>query len=304
MRNSFVDRLLELAKKDNNIMLLTGDLGFGVLEKFATEIPNQYLNCGVAEQNMTAIASGLALEGKVPFTYSIGNFPTLRCLEHIRNDVAYHDLPVKIVCIGGGFSYGQLGMSHHATEDLSIMRSIPGITVISPADAGETVKAVLAAVHHNESVYIRLTGGGNNPIVYEDDYEYEIGKGNILREGNDITIIAVGTMVYNALKASELLHEKGISTKVINMHTIKPLDKNIITNASENTKLIVTVEEQCLSGGFGSAVLELLSDAGLSIPVKRLGLQEKYYFQNGGREYLLDQSGLATQDINRAVEEI
>ena len=293
---------LELGKNIDNLVILTSDTSTSAgLDRFKNSFPEKFLDTGIAEQNMIGIAAGLSSEGFTIITSTFSPFQTMRCCEQVRMNLGYMGHKVCMVGLASGLVLGTLGYSHCCIEDVSIMRSIPGITVISPADSGETVKATLAAVHHNESVYIRLTGGANNPIVYTDDYEYEIGKGDILREGNDITIIAVGAMVYKSLIAAELLDEKGISTKVINMHTIKPLDKNIITNVSETTKLIVTVEEHSIIGGLGSAVSQHLVTLNKSPRLEIIGLPDEYG-NAGSYKDLLEHSGLTGDLIAKRIE--
>lgn len=205
-------------------MLITGDLGFGVLDEFRKRFPKQFINAGVAEQNMTGIATGLALEGHIVFTYSIANFPTLRCLEQIRNDACYHDANVKIVAIGGGFSYGSLGISHHATEDLAIMRALPNIAVMSPCGFWETVKATEAIVKHPGTCYLRLDKSAGNDTPIKDGEKFRLGKARILQEGSDCTIIVTGGILGEVWKANEFLKKEGISARILSMHTLKPLD--------------------------------------------------------------------------------
>ncbi len=234
MRDSMMQALYELADEDKNVMLLTGDLGFGLFEDFAKQFPNQFINIGIAEQNMIGVASGLALEGKIVFVYSIGNFPTLRCLEQIRNDACYHNLNVNIICMGAGFSYGALGMSHHATEDLSIMRALPGVKVISPATAWEASEAT-RALYKDEGVgYLRIDKSKvENPTILNQDFH--LGKANLLRNGTDITLISVGGVAEEAIKASNLLSKDGIDCRVLSLCTVKPIDLDAIRSACEET---------------------------------------------------------------------
>lgn len=262
MRDVFIARLTELAARDPRILLVTGDLGFGVLTEFERRFPRQYLNAGVAEQNMTGLATGLALEGRTVFTYSIGNFPTLRCLEQLRNDAAYHDANVKVVAIGGGFSYGQLGMSHHATEDLAILRSIPAMTVVSPGDDWEVAEATSALAARPGTCYLRLdkSSAGNTARPGEN---FEIGRARVVREGDAVTIVATGGILGVALAAADRLAESGIETRVISAHTLKPFDSDTIVAAARETPVVVTLEEHVREGGLGSAVAEACMDAGV-----------------------------------------
>ena len=209
MRDTFVKTLIDLAKEDRNIELVTGDLGFGVLKPFWEQLPDQFVNAGIAEQNMTSVAAGMALEGKTVFTYSIGNFPTLRCVEQIRNDCAYHDANVKVVCVGGGFVYGSLGMSHHATEDIAIMRALPGVTVFAPGDSAETVAAVKAMVKHPGTCYLRLGRGGEKPIHRELEH-FEIGKAIRVREGRRVSLFSTGAIIEEVELTCTLLEREGM----------------------------------------------------------------------------------------------
>ena len=234
MRTAFIQQLYKLAKEDSRINLIVGDLGFGVVTDFAKDFPKQFLNVGVAEQNMTGIAAGMALSGKIVFTYSIANFPTLRCLEQIRNDVCYHNVNVKIVPVGGGLAYGALGASHHATEDIAIMRSLPNMLVVAPGDPVEAQAATKAIVEHSGPCYLRL-GRAGEPSVHSAKLDFNLGKAIKVREGHDITIIATGSMLYNALESAEHLAQNGIQTRVLSMHTIKPLDTDAILDAARET---------------------------------------------------------------------
>lgn len=285
MRTAFTDQLLKLAS-DPKIMLITGDLGFGVFDNYEKQFPQQYLNVGVAEQNMTGVAAGLALEGRIVFTYSIGNFPTLRCLEQIRNNICYHGANVNIVTVGGGFSYGSLGFSHHATEDLAILRALPEMTVVAPGDQWETAQATIALTNKKGAGYLRLdksTAGYTN----KEGEVFELGKGRTLKDGSDITLVSTGGILATTLKASELLAEKGIKARVISMHTLKPFDSQIIFKAAKETAGIITIEEHSIQGGLGSLVAEHCMEAGI-IPKAfyRIGLRSGFSTIVGSQEYL------------------
>ena len=285
MRDAMMRSLIDLAKSDKNVMLLTGDLGFGVFEKFEENFSKQFINVGVAEQNMVGIASGLALEGKIVFTYSIGNFPTLRCLEQIRNDACYHELNINIIAAGGGFSYGGLGMSHHATEDFSIMRALPDVTVVSPCTSWEAGQAVKALAMSPGVGYIRI-----DKSKTEEPNEldlFKLGKARLLREGNDFTIITAGGIAEEAIEASESLSLKGIECRVISMNTIKPIDFKQIIAACKETLGIITLEENNLAGGLGSAVSEVCMDFGVyPKKFKRMGMKDMYSAIVGSQKYL------------------
>lgn len=287
MRDAFLKALTELAENDKEIMLLTGDLGFGVFEDFEERFPNQYYNVGVAEQNMTGVATGLALEGKKVFTYSIGNFPTLRCLEQIRNDAAYHDANVTIVASGGGFSYGSLGMSHHCTEDLSILRSLPNLTVIAPSTPWESEQATQAMVDNKGVGYLRLDKTAVDDRDGKIGGEFAIGKARKLRDGQDLALICTGGITNEALKAAEMANEKGLECSVFSFHTIKPIDQDTILEIVSRIGKIVTIEEHNIVGGLGSAVAEVIIDNGVSPSYfKRIGLMDTYSSVVGSQDYL------------------
>ncbi len=286
MRNAFIKKLSELAGKNPNIFLITGDLGFGVFEEFERKFPEQFLNVGVAEQNMTGLAAGLAFEGKIPFTYSIANFPTLRPLEQIRNDICYHQANVKIVGIGGGFSYGPLGFSHHATEDLAIMRALPEMTVIAPCDLWEVAEATEQLVDRQGPAYLRLDKSFA-PSFAKSDERFVIGKMRRVREGPDMTLIATGGILEEALTAARILGSEGIQCRVLGASTIKPIDDEAILLAAIETGGIITIEEHSVIGGLGGAIAEVLMDAGVMPRVfRRVGLQDQFSTIVGSQHYL------------------
>jgi transketolase len=286
MRTAFIRTLTELAAADPRITLVVGDLGFGVVQEFAARFPRQYLNVGVAEQNMTGIAAGMAMAGRVVFTYSIANFPTLRCLEQIRNDVCYHHANVVIAAVGGGFSYGALGMTHHATEDLAILRSLPEMTVIAPGDPSETQAATRAAAAGIGPVYLRL-GRAGEPAVHRGPIDWSLGKALAVRQGSDLTILSTGAMLHTAVRAAEKLGAEGISTGVLSVHTLKPLDTEAILAAACQTHRVVTLEEHSILGGLGGAAAEVLCEAGIpGLRFLRLGLPSHFNKVVGEQEYL------------------
>jgi transketolase len=302
MRDVFIASLLEEARRDPRIHLITGDLGFGVFDKYRVELPGQFLNAGVAEQNMTAIATGMALEGRTVFTYSIANFPILRCLEQIRNDAAYHDANVKVVSIGGGFSYGALGMSHHATEDLAILRALPAVTVVAPGDDWETHHATKAIIGRSGVCYLRLDKGSAGDTSAPGE-RFELGKARFVRRGAGVGIIACGGILAEALKAADELAKSGPTPTVLSVHTVKPIDREAIISVAQTHDAIVTLEEHSLNGGLGSAVLEVLGDAGV-FPrrLRRLGIpQDEYVSEVGSQEFLRARCGLDAPAIVAAV---
>ena len=301
MRDTFVKTLVELAKLDGRIELVTGDLGFGVLKPFWEQCPNQFTNAGIAEQNMTTVAAGMALEGKNVFTYSIGNFPTLRCLEQIRNDCAYHKANVKIVCIGGGFVYGSLGMSHQATEDLAILRALPDVLVLAPADPSEAEACTRALASWQGTAYLRLGRGGEKRI-HRSLYDFQIGKAIPVREGTRIALLSTGAIFDEVRLASEELLEVGLDPAIYTFPTVKPIDRELIERLSRDFELIVTCEEHNIVGGFGSAVAEVMAE--MRAPRARLvrvGVNDQYCVLVGNQKYLRGQYGLDGHSIAQKV---
>ena len=295
-RATFGQAILAIAERPN-LMVLSADLGNSSgLDRFKTAFPDKFLNVGIAEQNMIGVAAGLAKEGFVVFATSFAPFITMRASEQIRMNLGYMDLNVKAVAIGSGVSMAFLGNSHYGIEDAAIMRSIPNLTVVSPADCAEIVKTVAAAAEFEGPMYIRLTGAVNNPVVYTQDYEFEIGKAITLREGTDITIIAAGTMVYESLEAAKVLEAAGVSATVVNMHTIKPLDLSVIDKAVASSRLIVTVEEASVIGGLGGAVAEYKTTLKSAPPQLILGLPD-HFGKTAEYRYLLEYYGLVGAKI-------
>ncbi len=301
MRTAFIQELFEIAQNDPRIILVVGDLGFGVVTPFMEELPQQFVNAGVAEQNMTGMAAGMALSGKIVFTYSIANFPVLRPLEQIRNDVCYHKANVRIVAVGGGMAYGSLGPSHHATEDIAVMRAMPNMVVLSPGDPVETRLATRALIDFQGPAYLRL-GRAGDPIVHKEEPTFEIGKAITVRQGSDVTLIATGALLYDTLEAANSLAETGIQARVLSMHTIKPLDTEAVITAASETQALFTIEEHSVIGGLGSAVAETLLEAG-TYPryFKSIGLNGEFSAIVGTQEYLRSQYGL---DANALVHTI
>ena len=301
MRTAFIETLFDVAQHDERIVLIVGDLGFGVVTRFMEQLPQQFVNAGVAEQNMTGIAAGMALSGKIVFTYSIANFPVLRCLEQIRNDVCYHNANVRIVPVGGGMAYGSLGISHHATEDIAIMRSLPNMIVMAPGDPVETELATKALIEWEGPAYLRL-GRAGEPVVHSAVPDFELGKAITVRPGKDVTLIATGGQLHDSARAADDLAEQGIDARVVSMHTIKPLDAEAVLAAAEETDGIFTVEEHSVIGGLGGAVAELLLESGLRPRhFKRIGLNDTFSSLVGDQEYLRAVYGLDAKGIVRAI---
>lgn len=303
MRSLFNKVLVDLAREDERIWMILADIGYGEIEPFRDAFPKRWFNCGVAEQNMTGVACGVALEGNIAITYSIANFPTLRCLEQIRNDVCYHNANVKIVIIGGGLAYGPLGVSHQATEDIAIMRALPNMVVFCPGDLAEAEAGVHAMIAHDGPFYYRC-GYKKEPPIHQGPIRFELGKAITAREGTEATIFFTGTIGNQVLPAAEQLAAEGIDCRVVSLHTVKPIDRAAIVAAARETGAIITVEEHQLAGGLGSAVAEVLCDEGAA-PKRflRLGLPDTYVSRVGTHEWLLDQYGLAAPKIAARVKD-
>lgn len=303
MRDTFVKTLIEIAKKDKNVYLITGDLGFGVLQEFWEQLPDQFINAGIAEQNMTSLAAGMALEGKTVFTYSIGNFPTLRCMEQIRNDCAYHKANVKVVCIGGGFAYGSLGMTHHATEDLAMMRALPDVTVLAPGDTVEAEHATRAVYEQEGTCYLRLNRGGEN-YIHEKIDNFKIGKAIKIKSGSKIVVFSTGAILDEAKEASEILEKQDMNIALYSFPTVKPIDKATIKECASDYDLIVTVEEHNITGGFGSAISEVLAElGGMKAKILRIALNDKYSCVVGSQKYLRDVYEISAEKIAYKIKE-
>lgn len=300
MRIAFLNTLLEIAKKDKRILLLTGDLGFSVFEQYIKELPNQYLNMGVSEQNMAGVAAGMAMEGKLPLIYSIVPFTTMRNFEQLRNDICYQNLNVKIVGVGAGFSYGPYAHTHHGLEDIGILRTLANLTILCPGDPIETSLATKAMLSHIGPVYLRL-GKAGEPNIHKTIPNFKIGKGILIEEGKDITIIGTSTLLQRAWDVTALLKEKGLSVRLISMHTIKPLDVQIILDSAEKTPAIFTLEEHSVIGGLGSAVSEVLAENKSSVLFKRIGVPDRFTKAMGNQEYMRSANGLTVDQIYQQI---
>lgn len=306
MRDAFINQLFTFAQNDRDVILISGDLGYGVLDKFCQNLPGQYFNAGICEQNMASMAAGLAIEGKKVYLYSISNFPTLRCIEQIRNDICYHNANVKIISVGGGFAYGALGMSHHATEDIAIMRSLPQMSVYAPCDPLEAVEVAKAAYNMETPCYIRLNKGGEPELLFYSnnaDMQYNVNKLNMIINGNDVCIVSTGAILGEVLKASELLKQQGISAAVYNLAHIKPIDKEDLLFNLEKFDCVVTVEEHNLSGGFGSAIAEILTEGTKRPRMVRIGMKDEYTAFVGSQSYIRKAYGLDGISIAKTILE-
>jgi transketolase len=299
MRRKFIETLVKIAEKDERVYLLTADMGFGLVEPFSTKFPQRFINVGVAEQNMIGIATGLSMTGKIVFVYSITNFPTLRCVEQIRNCVCYHNAKVHIVAGGTGFSYGAIGMSHHSTEDIAIMRALPNLTVVSPS-LPEVELATKEIYNSKSPCYLRL-GWVNADDTQAEIKKFVIGKAETLITGDDVCLVSAGSMLPNTVKAAKELLKLGIKSSVISMHTIKPIDVKALV--SSNANLIFTIEEHSIIGGLGSAVGEVIIKENLPIELKCLGVPDEYCTKIGNRNELLRYYKLDVENIVKEVKD-
>lgn len=303
MRDTFTRCLEAYAAEHPELVLVTGDLGFGVLKPFMERFPEKFINAGIAEQAMMSMAAGMALEGKTVVVYSIGNFPTLRCLEQIRNCCAYHQVNVKIVCVGAGFVYGTLGMTHHATEDISALRLLPGVKVYAPADGVETEAVMGPFLSEPGVAYMRIGRGGERRSHAEGSLKgYESGKALEQFAGSDAYILTSGNILPSAIDAAQILKEKGLSIGVASFPTVKPIDEAYLKSVCERTNVIYTLEEHTIVGGFGSAVCETVCGFEGNRPrVVRIGLNDTYCAVVGNQTYLEKYFGLDGESVAQRV---
>ncbi len=302
VRDGFGKALVELGKKNKDIVAFSADLAGSVRTNwFAKEFPDRHFEVGVAEQNMMGIASGLAANGKIPFVGSFAVFNPGRNLDQIRASVCYSNMNVKIIGAHAGITVGQDGATHQAMEDIAITRSLPNMTVIVPSDYNEMYIATIAVAEHKGPVYIR-SGRPKVPVLTDENAKFEIGKVVTMKQGNDVTIIACGIMVSKAMEAAELLEKENVSVRVINMHTIKPIDKDAIVKAAKETKAIVTAEEHNVIGGLGSAVSEVVVNTN-PVPMRFVGIKDTFG-ESGTGDELLEKYGLTSKDIVKAVKEL
>ena len=302
MRDAFVRVLVQEMERNDRIVLVTGDLGFGVLRPVWEGFPDRIINAGIAEQGMVSMAAGLAATGRTVVVYSIGNFPTLRPLEQIRNDCAYAGASVKIVCVGGGFVYGSLGMSHHATEDMAIMRALPEVTCFAPGDPAETEAVTRTMLRMPGTGYLRL-GRGNEPRVHTEPVDgWDIPRALTLRQGTDTALLSAGGILTQTAAAAELLAKKGISAEVVSFPCIKPIDREKILELARRFPCLITAEEHTILGGFGSAVCEVVAESGIPCRVRRIGLEDRYTSVVGSQQYLREVYGMDAGQIARTAE--
>ncbi|CCD99869.1 MULTISPECIES: transketolase family protein [Bradyrhizobium] len=298
MRNAFADELTKLGNEDSRVVMLSGDIGNRLFDKFKDKHPSRFFNCGVAEANMMGVAAGMAMNGLRPVAYTITPFVTTRCLEQIRTDVCYHEAPVTIVAVGAGLAYSGLGPTHHACEDISFLRSIPNMVVICPGDAFEVRGALRAAMQQDRPVYIRM-GKKGEPVVHKGPIaDFKIGKAITIEEGSDVCLLSTGNMLPEAIEAAHKLKEKGISAEVVSFHTVKPLDEDKLKQAFSRFKLVATIEEHSLIGGFGAAVSEWLVDSETQAKkFLRFGTPDAFFKKSGEQEYAREVLGLTGHQI-------
>lgn len=303
MRNAFADEIKNLAGINENIVMLSGDIGNRLFDNFKEKYADRFINCGVAEQNMTGVAAGLALMGYRPFTYTIGPFVTTRCLEQIKIDVAYHNLPVTVVAVGAGLSYAGLGPTHHSCEDVAFLSSIPNMQVICPADRWETRAALRAIVESNCPTYLRLGKKGEPDIHGAIPKNFSIGKGITIKEGSSVCVISSGTIVSEALDGSKLLEKRGISSLLINMHSIKPFDYQLLQQVSTEFDFIVTIEEHTLFGGLGSLVAHwMATNPQVKSKLLTIGTPDEFYKKSGSQKYAREQLRIDAKNIALRIE--
>jgi transketolase len=296
MRNTFIKTLTELAAQDERIILLTADLGFSVVEEFATRYPKRFFNVGIAEQNAVGIAAGLALSGKKPYVYSIIPFVTMRCFEQVRVDVAYQNTNVKLVGVGAGLGYGPAGATHHAIEDISLMRSLPNMAVVAPGDPYEVKQLAHELVRFPGPAYIRL-GKGGEPRVHTAEIPITLGKAAELASGGDLAILTTSNQLETGAQLVERLKAHGLAATLLSFHTVKPLDSERVKELVARGMPIFTLEEHSLIGGLGSAVAEIIAESGKGIPFERLAFPDLYAHQVGSQNYLRKHYGLDADSL-------
>lgn len=300
MRTEVINKIHEIMKKDKNVYFLTGDLGYHVLEKIQEDFPDRFINCGIAEANMMGVATGLALTGKKVFVYSIIPFLTMRPFEQIRNDICYHNLDVVLLGVGSGLSYGVLGSTHFALEDVGILGNLPNMTIINPADGMEAEKLIEEAYKHTGPVYFRI-GKKEESKVFED-YDYDFGKGIRVSKGHNIAVFVTGTLLDNAIKACELLQTKhGVSAEIIHFPVLKPIDNKEIIVASKNKKAVFVIDEHCISGSLGSFVSEVLASSGNMPKLITIGVPQDFVKKVGSQEFLRKHFGLDVPGIVKKI---
>jgi transketolase len=303
MRNAFAAEITELALADERIVLLSGDIGNRLFDTFRDRCPGRFFNCGVAEANMISVAAGMAMNGLVPIAYTITPFITTRCLEQIRVDLCYHDVPVTVVGVGAGLSYASLGPTHHSCEDIALLRALPNMAVVCPGDAVEVRLALRGSVQRKSPTYVRL-GKKGEAVVHKSPPPFAIGKAIPLRNGTDACILSTGNMLPEAVATADLLAENGLSSRLVSFHTVKPLDEECLAEAFREFPLVVTIEEHSRLGGFGAAVAEWLSDHPHPLStLKRFGTSDEFLHESGEQEHARHHFGLTAAQMAQVIQE-
>jgi len=303
MRQSALNTVYALAKRDPRVLFIGSDLGAGVLDQMKAEMPERYLMEGVSEANIIGMSAGLAMDGFIPYVNTIATFLTRRCYEQIAVDLCMHDLPVRLLASGGGAVYAPLGPTHMALEDIAIMRALPHMTVVCPADAPEMTRAVEATLDWPHPVYLRF-GKGGDPVISSDERGFTLGKAILVRPGADVLVISTGVMTARALDAADLLAPTGIDAAVLHAHTVKPLDAEMIADLASSRSLVVTVEEHSRIGGLGSAVTDALAEAGVRTPQLRLAFPDAFVFAYGSQDSVLQAAGLQPPSIAERIRQV
>jgi transketolase len=303
LRNTVIEEITIQTRKNKNIYFITADLGFNVVNRFYEEHSNNFINAGISEQNMTLMAAGMAISGKKVITYSIGNFNTLRVLEHIRNSICYHNADVKIISLASGFAYGALGFTHHATEDIAVMRAMPNLIIFSPADPVEARICTQLALNINTPCYIRL-GRGGEKIIHSKSLKFELGRALKIFDGNDIVIFTTGTILNEAIKSVQFYKQKSFDIALYSFPTIKPIDAETIKICSEKYKYIITVEENNAIAGFGSLIATELTKLTSNVKLRIIGLKDIIPDIVGSQEYLRSIYNIDHQALNKEINEI
>ena len=291
MRNTFVDTLMGIAEDDKRIFVITPDLGFSVWEGFEERFPDRFINAGVSEANAVGMAAGLALNGKIVYVYSIIPFLIMRPFEQVRIDVAYMNTNVRLVGVGAGVTYGALGVTHHAIEDIAIMRALPNMLVFSPCDPWETAEGVKASVEHNGPIYFRMAKRGE-PVITPEGNKFSFGKANIIKRGRDVYILFTGNIADEVIKLSDMLEKDGIDAEIVSMHTLKPFDYDYLERALKTGRPVFTIEEHNIIGGLGSIVAEYIAESGYSVKFKRFGINDEYSHWVGGQKWIREKLNL------------
>jgi len=305
MRQACLDMVYELAKADRRIFYIGSDLGVGTLDRFKHEMPDRFFMEGISEANIIGMAAGLALEGKIVYVNTIATFLTRRCFEQLVLDVCLHNANVRLIANGGGLVYAPLGPTHLAIEDMAILRAVPNMTIVAPADADEMRRLMPQTVDHQGPIYIRLAKG-YDPIVTNDDLPFKIGKAIPMRSGSDALIVTTGITLKAALEAAATLDEQGIETAVLHVHTVKPLDTESILSLAADVPVVVTVEEHTINGGLGSAVAEIITESGFDRPkmFRRIGLPDVFPDQYGSQESLMERYSITADELVSVVKSL